>query len=175
MRIFDYVKQRRPMLAMVLAFIICLLSTDVEAQNSAQQRANELRAQLAEVRAKEENLEARLRQLEEELKPENIEKSLAGIGSTHPEDLRDFRRRQLELEKMNIHTQLKLLTESQTRVEARIVQSDADAYHQSAGVNTGRQPLSALQQPVKASTVRLRVRRTKNKPKRQRIHRLIQD
>jgi hypothetical protein len=59
------------------------------------------------------------------LKPENIEKSLAGIGSTHPEDLRDFRRRQLELEKMNIQTQLKLLAESQTRVEAGIVQADA--------------------------------------------------
>jgi hypothetical protein len=118
---------------------------------------------------------ARLRQLEEELKPENIEKSLAGIGSTHPEDLREFRRRQLELEKMNIQTQLNLLAESQRRAETEIVQADTDAYHQSAVVNTGRQPLSAVKQPVKASTVRLRVRRTKNKPKLQRIHQLVQD
>ncbi len=175
MRMFDFVRERSPILVFALLFTVNALATDVEAQSSAQDRANALRAEQVEVRAKQESLEARLRQLEEALKPENIEKSLAGIGSTHPEDLREFRRRQLDLEKMSIQTQLKILAESQTRLEARIVQADTDAYHQSAGVNPGRsQPLSAEQPSASASGVQLRVRRTRNKPKRRHIHRPTQ-
>ena len=111
---------------------------DIEAQGSAQERANALRAQLVEVLTKQQGLQARLQNLEEELKPENIEKSLSGIGSTHPEDLRELRRRQLELEKTSVQTQLNQLAESKTRLEAGILQADADAYHQSAGINPGK-------------------------------------
>jgi hypothetical protein len=138
MRIFDLIGEQNPILVLALLFSVCALATDIEAQSNAQERANALRAQLVEVRAKQESLEARLRHLEEELKPENIEKSLSGIGSTHPEDLREFLRRQLELEGINIQTQLKLLAKSQTRLEVAIAQADADAYHQSAGINPGK-------------------------------------
>jgi hypothetical protein len=171
---FDSIRAKRVVLFLALLFTVYALSTEVKGQSSAQERANDLRAQLADKRAKQESLQERLRQLEEELKPENIEKSLAGIGSTHPEDLREFRRRQLELEKINIQTQLKLLAESQTRVEAGIIQADADAYHQSASVNIGRQQPTAVQQ-VRPSRVQRGTRRTKHKPKRRPIRRLIQD
>jgi hypothetical protein len=174
MRIFDSMRGPRLVLFLALLFTICALPTDVEGQSSAEERGNDLRAQLADKRVKQESLQERLRQLEEELKPENIEKSLAGIGSTHPEDLREFRRRQLEREKINIQTQLKLLAESQTKMESGIIRADADAYHRSAGVNTGSQQPSAVQQ-VRASSVQRRTRRTKHKPKRRAIRRLIQD
>ena len=177
MTMFNLISERKPVRVLVLLFTLCALATDIPGQNSAQEGANALRAQLLEVQAKQESLEARLRYLEEELKPENIEKSLAGIGSTHPEDLREFRRRHLELQKMSIETQLRLLAESKTRLEARIAQAEADAYHQSAsdGVSTGEsQPPSAEQSPPKASSVQLRERRTKTKPKRRRIRRLTQ-
>jgi hypothetical protein len=174
MRIFDSMGGQRLILFLTLLFTFYALSTEIKGQSSAQKRANDRRAQLAEARAKQENLETRLKQLEDELRPENIEKSLAGIGSTHPEDLREFRRRQLELEKMNTQTQLKFLAESQTRLEAGILQADADAYHQSAGVNTGRQEPSAMQQ-VRPSRVQRGTRRTRHKPKRRPIRRLIQD
>ena len=38
-------------------------------------------------------------ELEEDLKPENIERALAGFGSTKPEEVRDRRRRLLMIEK----------------------------------------------------------------------------
>jgi hypothetical protein len=48
----------------------------VLAQESAQQRAANLRAQLTETQAKQAELQTRLQQLQEDLKPENIERSL---------------------------------------------------------------------------------------------------
>lgn len=176
MRTLDFIRERRQILILTLAFTVCVLATDIKAQSSPQESANASRAQLIEVLTKQEGLNARLRDLEEELKPENIEKSLAGIGSTHPEDLRELRRRQLEVEKSSIQSQLKLLMESKTRLETGIVQADAAAYHQSAGINPGTSPtVPAVHQLASVSRVQRRVRRAKNKPKRRRIYRLTQD
>jgi hypothetical protein len=175
MRILNY-RERWPILVFALLFTICSLATETNAQSLAQERAGARRAQLIEVQAKQEGLHARLKYLEEELKPENIEKSFAGIGSTRPEDLREARRRQLEIERTNIQSQLKLLAESQTRLETSIVHADADAYHQSAGNSPGRsQQLSAEQKPAKLSNVQRRERRTRNRPKRQRVQRLTHE
>ncbi len=101
-------------------------------QNSAQEKAASLRAQLSEVEAKQAELQTRLQTLEEGLKPENIESSLAGVGSTKPEDLREQRRRQLEIERNGVQAQLNLLATSHTRLETAIAQADAEAYRQSA-------------------------------------------
>ena len=85
-----------------------MLNASVAAQsNSAAQSLVELRARLAEVENKEKELNARARQLDEDLKPENIERSLAGIGSTKPEELREHRRRQLTIERDGVRAQLK--------------------------------------------------------------------
>jgi len=121
----------------LLASIIVVLSTLsvsslVHAQTSAKERADALRLQLEELKTKQLDLEARLQILEEQSQPENIEKSLAGVGSTHPEDLREFRRKQFDKEKQSLKQQLDLLNKSQTRLETAIAQADADAYHQSA-------------------------------------------
>ncbi|HEY8186364.1 MAG TPA: hypothetical protein VIF64_09860 [Pyrinomonadaceae bacterium] len=102
------------------------------AQTSAQEKAATLRAQLSEVETKQAELQTRLQKLDEDSKPENIEKSLAGVGSTKPEDLREQRRRQLEIERNGVQNQLNLLATSHTRLEAAIAQADAEAYRQSA-------------------------------------------
>ena len=121
----------------LLASIIVVLSTLsvsslVHSQTSAKERTDALRLQLEELKTKQLDLEARLQILEEQSQPENIEKSLAGVGSTHPEDLREFRRKQFDKEKQSLKQQLDLLNKSQTRLETAIAQADADAYHQSA-------------------------------------------
>lgn len=157
--------RERLIIFLALVFIVFTLATEVQGQSRTQERANDLRAQLADNRSKQEGLQERLRELAEELKPENIEKSLAGIGSTHPEELRDFRRRQLELEKISVETQLKILAESRPTLEKGIVQADTAAYHLSAGVNTGSRQQNAVQQ-VGTASVERRARRTKQKPKR---------
>jgi hypothetical protein len=105
---------------------------DAQGQTTAQEKAGSLRSQLIDVEAKQSELQTRLQALDEKLKPENIENSLAGIGSTHPEDLRAQRRRQLEIERNGVQAQLNLLATSHTRLETAIAQADAEAYRQSA-------------------------------------------
>jgi hypothetical protein len=112
-----------------------LVSTDSRAQDatsSAVQNAEKLKAQLQEVQDKEAALKARAQQLDEDLKPENIERSLAGVGSTRPEELRELRRRQLSIEKASVLKQLEQLQTSRTRLESAIVEADAVVYQQSA-------------------------------------------
>ena len=101
-------------------------------QTTAQEKAANLRSQLSEVETKQAELQTRLQKLEENLKPENIENSLAGVGSTHPEDLRAQRRRQLEIECNGVQTQINLLAVSHSRLETAIAHADAEAYRQSA-------------------------------------------
>ncbi|HWN08881.1 MAG TPA: hypothetical protein VNO50_06315 [Pyrinomonadaceae bacterium] len=101
-------------------------------QTSAQELASNLRNQLIELETKQAALQTRLQELEEKLKPGNIEQSLAGVGSTRPEDLREQKRRQLEIERSGVQKQVDLLATSRTRLEASIARADAEAYRQSA-------------------------------------------
>ena len=125
-------------LQIMLFLAICLTTTAHVAGQapSAAQRVDELRSQLAETQAKEADLEARLRQLDENIKPENIERSLAGVGSTKPEELREQRRRQLSIERDGVRAQLKLLATSRERLESSIRAAEGVAYQQSAEVAT---------------------------------------
>jgi VIT1/CCC1 family predicted Fe2+/Mn2+ transporter len=104
-----------------------------------------LRSQLLDAQAKEAELEAREHQLDEDLKPENIERSLAGIGSTKPEELRESRRRQLSIERDGVRAQLKLVKTSRERLESVIRLAEAQAYQQNAS-GSGSAPL--LQQTL---------------------------
>ena len=112
-------------------------ATTLLAQPSAQEIAANLRLQLSEVEVRQAELQSRDEQLEEDLKPENIERSLAGIGSTHPENLREQRRRQLEIAKARVRIQLDELDLRRMRLEAAIAEADAAAYWQSAGIGIG--------------------------------------
>jgi cell division protein FtsB len=103
-----------------------------ESNSGAAQSVAELRAQLAGVQARENELQARARQLDEDLKPENIERSLAGVGSTRPEELREHRRRQLSIERDGVRTQLNLLATSRERLESAIRRAEGAAYQESA-------------------------------------------
>ena len=154
-----------------------LLVTPVMTQSTAEERAAALRQQLAELQVKQTELETRLRQLETDLNPANIEKGLAGVGSTRPEELREQRRRQLDIEKKSVQKQLDQLVTSRTRLETGIAQADAAAYHDSARPNAGgadketvaRQPASA--QPASATVSRRSRRRSRKKPPPRRIPR----
>ena len=111
-----------------------VFATTAVAQSSAQDIAANLRLQLSEVEVRQAEMQARDEQLQEDLKPENIEQSLAGVGSTHPENLREQRRRQLESARARVRIQLDELDSSHKRLEAAIAEADAVAYWQSAGI-----------------------------------------
>jgi hypothetical protein len=87
---------------------------------------------LLDVQGQEEALKARAQELEEALKPENIERSLAGVGSTRPEELRESRRKQLTIQRDSVLAQLKILETGRLRLETALAEADARAYHQSA-------------------------------------------
>ncbi len=136
--------------AAVASVSVSAVQTSV--QSSAQEKAANLRAQIAEVETKQAELQTRRQDLDEQLKPENIEKTLAGVGSTKPEDLREQRRRQLEIERNGVQKQLDLLATSHTRLEAAIAQADADAYRQSAAPVTAASGGPSTNAPATSST-----------------------
>lgn len=123
------VKSGLVLLIFVLTFAV---GGNAQEPASAAENVEKLRAQLLEVQAKEEALRARAQELDESLKPENIERSLAGIGSTRPEELRESRRRQLTIEKDGVMAQLNLLETSRQRLETAIANAETAAYHESA-------------------------------------------
>jgi hypothetical protein len=97
---------------------------------AAQQRtggegtASTLKQELFDLESKETRLRMRLEELDEQLKPESIERELAGIGSTHPEELREHRRKLLTIERNGLQTQLDLLEEERARIEAAIAAAE---------------------------------------------------
>src|SRR5712692_5428938 len=99
---------------------------DLERLSRAEQRASSLRTELRDVQSKESDLQARAEELDYALKPENIERSIAGYGTTHPEDLREQRRRQLESEKERVRRQLAQLASSRTQLEQAIAAADVE-------------------------------------------------
>lgn len=120
-----------------LVIVIALMSVSgasVLAQGSsdAAQKVDDLKLQLIDVKAMEEESKIRVEQLDEALKPENIARSLAGVGSTRPEDLREQRRRQLTIEKTKITSQLDTLSAQRMRLESAIATAETQAYQQSA-------------------------------------------
>jgi len=122
--------------SILLLVLILIFAANGYAQNeqpaTAAESLEKLKAQLLDVQAKEQELRDHAQQLEESMKPENIERSLAGVGSTRPEELREFRRRQLSKERDGVLAQLKLVETSRQRLEAAVADAEVRAYHQSA-------------------------------------------
>jgi len=99
---------------------------DLERLSRAEQHAASLRAELRDVQGKEAELQARAEDIDYALRPENIERAVAGYGTTHPEDVREQRRRQLENEKERVRKQLDQLEASRTRLEQGVAIADAE-------------------------------------------------
>jgi hypothetical protein len=120
----------------LLSVLILMFAANGYAQEqppaTAAESLEKLRAQLLDVQAKEQELRDRAQQLEESLKPENIERSLAGVGSTRPEELREYRRRQLTKERDGVLAQLKVVETSRQRLETAILNAQGRAYQESA-------------------------------------------
>ena len=112
---------------------------------SAAESVERLKARLLDVQAHEADLRTRLQELDESLKPENIERSLAGVGSTRPEELREQRRRQLSIQRDGVLAQLQTLETSRTRLETALANAEALAYQQSA------RPAPTTNQSLRAS------------------------
>lgn len=90
-------------------------------------RIEKLRAQLRDVVDREAQLQDRVARLDEDLKPENVERSVATVGTTDAAALRDRRREQLEKEKAEVNGQLSEAATKRAGLEAEIAAAEAEA------------------------------------------------
>ena len=89
-----------------------------------EQRVRELQKELVDDAAKETALQKRLDEIEEEERPDRIERSLAGVGSVKPEEEREAISRRLANEKRRIQTQMDTLRASHTRIPPLIANAE---------------------------------------------------
>ena len=102
-----------------------LATTLQEQLEREEQRGETLQLHLYEISEKEQPLLARMEQINLQLRPEAMERTLAGVGSVHPEDLRDEVRKKLLSEKVRIQMQLELLRQDRARTRASLATTDA--------------------------------------------------
>ena len=137
--------------------LLLVFSAGVYAQDAAE-TVEKLRAQLLDVQMQEDGLRGRLDQLNEAIKPENIERSLAGVGSTRPEELREHRRRQLAIERDGVQAQLKTLETSRQRLESAIANAEQKADQLNVTVDVDRLFISTAMVDLGPTKYRRRVR-----------------
>jgi hypothetical protein len=100
------------------------LALNLELLTRAEQRAEALRKELFEQVEKETSLKSRLAQVEEDMRPDSIERSMNLIGSTRTSELRDTRRRILENERKGVESLLAQTSQSRSRLEDDVRQAD---------------------------------------------------
>ena len=104
------------------------ISANLDLLTRAEQRAEVLRKQLLELTEKESSFRGRLVQIEEDIRPEGIERMTNLVGSTRTPELRDNRRRVLENERRGVENLLKQTAESRVRLEEDVKQADSLVY-----------------------------------------------
>ena len=101
------------------------ISLSLDLLSRAEQRAEVLRKQLLELIEKETSLRSRLVQIEEEMRPENIERASSLVGTTRTVELRDVRRRVLDNERRGYESLLLQAAQGRNRLEEDVKQADA--------------------------------------------------
>ena len=100
------------------------VTTYLDLLTHAEERAEVLRKQLIELIEKETAYRSRMTQFDEDLRPENIERSMAVIGGTRTAEMRDTRRRVLENDRKGIENLLSVTAQSRVRLEEDVRQAD---------------------------------------------------
>ncbi|HLL77653.1 MAG TPA: hypothetical protein VK421_20520, partial [Pyrinomonadaceae bacterium] len=90
----------------------------------AEQRAEAVQAQLRDTMEKEADLQARLDQLEEQSRPENLDRQLATLGSFRPDAERERLRAQYENEKRRTRDLIDVNARQRQRLEQSLATAD---------------------------------------------------
>ena len=101
------------------------ISLSLDLLSRAEQRAEAMRKQLLDFIEKETAFKSRLVQLEEEMRPESIERAASLVGSTRTSELREVRRRVLENERRGYENLLRKTSESRIQLEEDLRRADA--------------------------------------------------
>ncbi|MBV8856047.1 MAG: hypothetical protein JOZ02_03715 [Acidobacteria bacterium] len=101
------------------------LAQSLDILSRAEQRAEAMRRQLLDLTEKETAYRTRMMQLDDDMRPESIDRALAGVGTTRTPELRDLRRRQLENERRGVELILNQTSAARARLEDDVKQADA--------------------------------------------------
>jgi uncharacterized protein YlxW (UPF0749 family) len=112
-------------ICLVLALAATSAAQTYSAPSAPQSPQSDIPQQLSEIQAQQDELRTRVQQLDEAMLPENIERSLAGVGSTKPEELRENRRRALETEKNGLTAKIAALDDRRVRLQASMATTAA--------------------------------------------------
>lgn len=99
-----------------------LLNLDILTR--AESRAESLRKQLFEMLEKENTIKSRLDQIEIDSRSETIDRTVAMIGSLHPEEIRDQRKKSLEAERSNMQSLLTQIQTNRQTLETNVEKAD---------------------------------------------------
>lgn len=100
-----------------------LLNLDILSR--AEQRAESLRKQLFEIVEKENTLRTRLEQIEYDARPEMVDRVAALSGSLRPEEMRDQRKKSLDIEKRNLDSLFAQIQISRAALELNVQRADS--------------------------------------------------
>lgn len=100
------------------------IALDLDVLSRAEQRAESLRKQLLEWIEKDTTLRSRQVQIEEDMRPENIDRTMSLVGSTRTLEIRDARRRVLENERKGLESLLAQTGQNRLRLEEDVRQAD---------------------------------------------------
>jgi len=89
-----------------------------------EKRSEDLQMHLSEIAEKEADLQPKLETINQQLRPENIERELAAVGSTKPEEVREEVRRRRAAEQQRLQTQVGLLRQDKTRTQSSLSSAD---------------------------------------------------
>jgi hypothetical protein len=87
----------------------------------AEQRVESIQTQMSEVLEKEANLQSRVDQIDEQMRPENLDRQLATVGTFRPDEARESLRRQLDNEKKRVRAQLDVQDARRQQLESSLV------------------------------------------------------
>jgi len=100
-----------------------LLNLDILSR--AESRAESIRKQLFEIIEKENSVRTRLDQIQYDARPEIIDRSAALSGSLRPEEIRDQRKKSLDVERRNLESLLTQIQTNRTALEESVLRADA--------------------------------------------------
>lgn len=100
------------------------LMMNLDILTRAEQRAETLRRQLFELIEKENSTKTRLEQLEFDMRPESVDRAVAFAGTLRPEELRELRRKNLDVEKRNLQSLLTEIQKTRTNLEMNVEKAD---------------------------------------------------
>jgi chromosome segregation ATPase len=101
------------------------IANNIDLLSRAEQRAEALRKQLFELTERETTLRNRLVQIDDDLRPENIERAVSLVGTTRTVEMRDTRRRLLENDRKGYEALFNQTSQARQQLEDVVRQADA--------------------------------------------------